>query len=257
MTNFFATSKSLGFTVITSNRPFHLFAENSESRLRFLNGLLSIKDPQNNNNNFEKNIIKETKFNKTTPIHIQPFSILNQLAISEDISPKKKYSIIGKFPQKIKIIPYATKPTYDPVAKYESIERKRKPSNSLSQSANNPFTVVYNEKEYPKQNNMNMTTTNIKSNKEEIKVVRLNNKANKEKITLSNYMQKRHTVIRNDNLKLNNTIKYDNEAYKTVQGRTQSTTICSTYRKRRRLSRKMLEVRNNETCVAQDFEYEW
>jgi len=123
MTNFFANDKTLGFSIIIVNRPFHLFAEDHQSRLKFLNTLTLAKEsPQ-----------------------------VNTIAC---IKNKPKYSLLKRSTKKVKIIPYND---YDTVSVCDKIPKRR--NRSVKEISEDPFSIYFIEESNAK---INLQTNDIK-----------------------------------------------------------------------------------------------
>jgi len=124
MTKHFANDKSLGFTVITNNRPFHLFSENQETRFLFLQAFSCINtipvrpkiselekfanSPQkreflNRMNSAISTTDAETNAGNTT--NDENYKI-EEINIRNEIKPQQKRFVLRNSKQKIKIIPY-------------------------------------------------------------------------------------------------------------------------------------------------------
>eukprot|EP00826_Nyctotherus_ovalis_P058001 TRINITY_DN7948_c0_g2_i1.p1 TRINITY_DN7948_c0_g2~~TRINITY_DN7948_c0_g2_i1.p1 ORF type:complete len:264 (-),score=18.26 TRINITY_DN7948_c0_g2_i1:4-795(-) len=129
MTSFFANDKALGFSVITANRPFHLFAEEPKSRAEFLRVLASAKEIK------VKPTLCEADVQRANSINSVAETCIDEVSWHDN---KRKYCLLNGTIVKIKVIPYAES-EYDAVAVYEHKKRRNKSASKIS--AQNPFSV--------------------------------------------------------------------------------------------------------------------
>eukprot|EP00826_Nyctotherus_ovalis_P051243 TRINITY_DN6393_c0_g2_i1.p1 TRINITY_DN6393_c0_g2~~TRINITY_DN6393_c0_g2_i1.p1 ORF type:complete len:218 (+),score=23.94 TRINITY_DN6393_c0_g2_i1:455-1108(+) len=146
--------KFLGFTVLTTKRPFHFFTEHSHTRFSFLHFLSSIKDipikpaAADLKQRAEKRSVPSTADTRTT-------SYVDEVMPKEGIGVEQRVYLANLCRTKVRIVPYvedAGRNYCDPVSIEEKCRKskaayRREQAQGGEQTYSNPFSVSLAEEQ--------------------------------------------------------------------------------------------------------------
>ena len=259
LTNYFLNEKALGFTVVTNNRPFHLFAINPETRLSFLKAFCLIDEIPSKPKILDTGISRQClsslqhlrRVNSITT-ETTAASCLEEIPMSSEVKPRR-YCLSTKGRPKVKIVPYlnnAMKDTFDSVSRAESSTRSIKRLEHFNLSMNIPFAIDV----IPK------TTTH----KGELKFVKLN-KQTKEQISSEKKAKPNEelsNIKREDIVNIKTTHEHNLSIQKEEQSRAErhvrsNSSARQSYRRPKRFSRGAIRRKANLSSIQDDFEHIW
>lgn len=250
MTNFFANDRALGFTVITSNRPFHLFALDSETRFSFLQAFSRVVQIPSRPQCAPEPLRQPLRRVSSRATETTAASCLEEIPLPEDAKPKRRYCLLSMSRPKVRIVPYMNgtmKESFDSVARAEPVsigQRNASASSAkrrgqLNQSVNVPFTVELGEK------------PGASPCKEEIKVVKLS-KQTKERI-----MEEEVKLEGAKNMKGWEETKSKEDSSREERHARSNHTARQPYIRPRRFSNGAAKRKTKLSCTQDCFEYAW
>eukprot|EP00826_Nyctotherus_ovalis_P009287 TRINITY_DN12446_c0_g1_i6.p1 TRINITY_DN12446_c0_g1~~TRINITY_DN12446_c0_g1_i6.p1 ORF type:complete len:256 (-),score=34.37 TRINITY_DN12446_c0_g1_i6:79-846(-) len=251
MTNFFVNDRALGFTVITSNRPFHLFALDPETRFSFLQAFsLVTQIPSRPAHVGAEPLRQPLRRVNSMATETTAASCIDEISLPEDTKPKRRYCILSMSRPKVRIVPYmngAMKESFDSVASAEPMSVKQRNASAsstrrhgqLNQSINVPFTVELGKK------------SGASPCKEEIKIVKLN-KQTKERI-----MKEEVKLEGIKNMKGWEDTRSKEDSNKEERHVHSNSTARQPYRRPRRFSNGATKRKAKLSCTQDCFEYAW